>query len=226
MSRAETSHMKIRDILFIDFEASSLSMNSFPIEVGIAWIDAGKIESWSSLIQPDRSWQVGDWSTASASVHKIPQDMVLEALPARDVAITVLSKIKGKHLVSDNPQFERFWMNKLLSTIDAASPFIFNFELIAASACKNNPHALDNVYEKLARIKAPHRAGPDAERLARGVLRGLEFVRATGKHGYVNDTAAETQRRPNQRVGSLQDMSDEERQELAALLEAEIKLLY
>ncbi|MBR2654910.1 MAG: hypothetical protein IKD58_00160 [Loktanella sp.] len=199
-------------------------MNSWPIELGLAWIEGDKVESWSSLIQPDPAWDIDDWSIASARVHKIPKDMIMKARTARDVAETALIMISGKHLVSDNPAFERFWMNKLLSTADAASPFIFNYELIAASACKNNPHALDHLYEKLERIKAPHRAGPDAERLAKGVLKGLEFVRSAEKHGSAGETRSK--RRPNQQVGSLQDMSDEEREELAALLEAELKLLY
>lgn len=216
--------MKIKDILFIDFEASSLSTNSFPIEVGIALIEADKIESWSSLIRPDPSWQLDDWSTESAKVHRIPLDVVMEAPAARDVAMTVLSKIRHKHLVSDNPQFERFWMNRLLSTVDSESQFIFGYEQIAASACENNAHALDHVYERLERLRRPHRAGPDAARLASGVLRGLEFVRAAERKESGSDTGST--RRLNQQVGSFNDMSDEDRNVFAALLEAEIKLLY
>lgn len=199
-------------------------MNSWPIEIGFAWIEGDKVESWSSLIQPDQSWDLDDWSIASSRVHKIPKDMIMSAPPARDVAAAALAMLDGKHLVSDNPSFEKRWMNKLLSTADAASPFIFNYELIAASACQNNPHALDHLYEKLERIKAPHRAGADAVRLARGVLKGLEFVRSDEKHQGAVDRRSN--RRPNQKVGSFQDMSDEEREELAALLEAELKLLY
>ena len=128
-------------------------MNSWPIEIGMAWINGDKVESWSSLIQPDPTWQLDDWSIASARVHKIPKDMIMSAPTARDVAEIALVTISGKHLVSDNPAFERFWMNKLLSTADASSPMFFNYELIAASACQNNPFAIDHLFNIFAHLK-------------------------------------------------------------------------
>lgn len=40
-------------VAFMDFEASSLAPDSWPIEVGLSWIDRNlKIQTYHSLIQP------------------------------------------------------------------------------------------------------------------------------------------------------------------------------
>ena len=45
-------------LIVLDFEASSLSDDSYPIEVGVALVlnSDGPIRVWSSLIQPCREW--------------------------------------------------------------------------------------------------------------------------------------------------------------------------
>jgi DNA polymerase III subunit epsilon len=63
--------IRISDLFYIDFEASSLSPGSWPIEIGMAWIEGGGVQSWSSLIQPDPSWDMEDWSQSSAIIHNI-----------------------------------------------------------------------------------------------------------------------------------------------------------
>ncbi|MBU2359980.1 MAG: hypothetical protein KKB02_13795 [Alphaproteobacteria bacterium] len=61
----------IWDFVFVDFEASSLDADSWPIEVGVAWISDGTVHSWSSLIRPETHWKRSAWSAASAQVHGI-----------------------------------------------------------------------------------------------------------------------------------------------------------
>lgn len=58
----------------IDFEASSLDEDSYPIEVGLALWPApdAPILGWSALIHPAGNWvRRGHWSPASAKVHGI-----------------------------------------------------------------------------------------------------------------------------------------------------------
>ncbi len=167
----------VSDLFYIDFEASSLSRISWPIEIGMAWIVGNDVQSWSTLIRPDVTWDLKDWSARSAEVHNIPYEEVMAAPLAVDVAAEVRERLLGKTPVSDNPAFEKRWMDKLLGVIDTPSPEFLGYELIAQSACHGHPEALDRLYERLERSKVPHRAGKDAERLAKGILRGLQVKR-------------------------------------------------
>lgn len=48
-------------LMFLDFEASSLSSRSWPIEIGLAWFGHdGAIMSEGRLIRPDPSWPMED----------------------------------------------------------------------------------------------------------------------------------------------------------------------
>lgn len=169
--------IRINDLFYIDFEASSLSRESWPIEIGMAWIEGPGVQLWSTLIRPDVSWDLDDWSLRSAEVHNIPYDELMAAPRAADVAREVRARLQGKTPVSDNTEFEQRWMNKLLGLVDTPSPEFLDYDLIAHSACHGFPEALDRVYERLERTKTPHRAGKDAERLANGILRGLQVKR-------------------------------------------------
>lgn len=64
----------------IDFEASSLDENSYPIEVGVAIVRDGALTSWSSLIRPTPEWRSRDaWSRSSERVHQISREMLADA---------------------------------------------------------------------------------------------------------------------------------------------------
>ena len=49
-------------LVTIDFEASALTLQSFPIEVGIAIArgSSSEMEIWSSLIRPEVDWTASD----------------------------------------------------------------------------------------------------------------------------------------------------------------------
>jgi hypothetical protein len=55
---------------FLDFEASSLSNRSHPIEIGCAWIEDGRVVQYASLLRPHPTW-APDWSAESAAVHRV-----------------------------------------------------------------------------------------------------------------------------------------------------------
>ncbi len=65
----ETSN--IAKFATLDFEASSLSQKSWPIEIGLAWLDGGEVQTWSTLIRPEQDWNLSDWAPQSAAVHGI-----------------------------------------------------------------------------------------------------------------------------------------------------------
>lgn len=103
------------DLAFIDFEASSLGPESYPIEVG--WAHAGG--SGAVLIRPEPGWT--DWNPAAAEVHGLSREQLLvEGVPAREAADLLLRQAAGRQLVSDAPERDMAWMARLLALTDLA----------------------------------------------------------------------------------------------------------
>jgi hypothetical protein len=123
-------------ILFVDFEASSLSPHSYPIEIG--WCDdTGAGEAY--LIRPAESWK--DWSVASQGIHGISQEQLhQDGVPHQDVARRVMEVVNwpGIRMVSDAPTFDQVWLNKLLVAAGyrAGAVKIGSAEEVYAEACK------------------------------------------------------------------------------------------
>lgn len=158
------------ELVFLDFEASSLSADSWPIEIGLSWINDGEVETWSSLIRPRPEWDLTDWSDRSAAVHGIPLAEVLDAPPADEVVIQA-TKLMGEQLIlSDAPDFESHWLRRLWGE-KATVPVVRSLFETSFSLMSNA--GLDAFHERLATSRAPHRAGPDSARLARAWLRGI-----------------------------------------------------
>ena len=163
----------IESFMVLDFEASSLSIYSWPIEVGISSIKDGRIQTWSSLIQPAPNWNLADWSVQSEAIHRIPLSTLQDAPNAADVARQFMSMTEGLNLVSDAPKFEHRWLCRLLDAGGVSpTPTIEDFN--AVSFAYYDGIELDLLYEKLERTGVPHRAGPDSARLASGWLKAQQ----------------------------------------------------
>lgn len=160
--------------IFIDFEASGLGPQSWPIEIGLSWIEGAAVKTWSSLICPAASWSMEAWDPISAEVHGIPLDELAEAPGARDVAAEAAKRISGQTVCSDAPRFDEEWAKRLF--LEASQPVSLRiFDIYSAFDHVLSGMGMDQAYEKLARLPAPHRAGPDAERYARALLHGLKY---------------------------------------------------
>ncbi|MEP6018883.1 MAG: hypothetical protein ABJ251_10435 [Paracoccaceae bacterium] len=174
-----TTVLSFQRFAFLDFEASSLDRNSWPIEVGLSWIDdRRKIQTFESLIRPAPHWSEDAWSEASALVHNIPRSELETAPHVEVVAAGLLKALGGRIALSDAPPFERRWLDQLLGAAGVTSHVqIEDFEAITLSAF--SPRALDFLYERLERVVAPHRAGPDSARFAKGWLAGMRVEEET-----------------------------------------------
>ncbi len=97
-------------IVFLDFEASSLSKKSFPIEV--AWVfQDGRSRSY--LIRPAPDWT--DWSAEAEEVHGISRDMLrAEGLPVAFVAEEMIRELTGHRLYASAPSWDGKWLSVLL----------------------------------------------------------------------------------------------------------------
>tara|TARA_R110002110_G_scaffold349867_3_gene559980 strand:- start:374 stop:841 length:468 start_codon:yes stop_codon:yes gene_type:complete len=121
----------IGQLAALDFEASSLSPDGWPIEIGISWIDGGIVRTWSSLIRPHSEWDITDWSPQSAAVHRISLSDLQIAPLVTEVATAFFRALGSRRLVSDAPKFETRWLSRFLdaSDIDYA-PGIEDFPII------------------------------------------------------------------------------------------------
>ena len=106
-------------------------------------------------------------------MHGIPRENPDRAEPADAVAAWAVSVTGARRLISDAPEFDRRWLDRLL---DAAGNLprlaILNFDRAAATAFD-----MDGLRRVHAEVERPfdgaHRAGPDALRLARARAAGL-----------------------------------------------------
>lgn len=161
--------------VFLDFEASSLDVDSWPIEIGLSWIEGDRVVTEDRLIRPQPHWAMDAWSEKSAAVHRIPFATLLsEGHDAAEVASWYLRLTKGASVVSDAPNLERRWLRRLLKALPGvpAQDCVARVESLDEVVERILEDAeLDRFYERLERSKAPHRAGPDSARLARALLK-------------------------------------------------------
>jgi len=164
----------VESYAMLDFEASSLSLESWPVEVGLSWIEGVETKTWSSFIRPAPEWTVSDWSEQSAAVHCIAREQLFDAPSTYEVVKELFNKLAGKMLISDAPEFEARWMARLLTAAGCtAVPMIKNYHDVSHNLFSGL--ALDMLYESLERSPAPHRAGPDSARLAKAWRKAQKY---------------------------------------------------
>lgn len=96
--------------VFLDFEASSLSKDSYPIEVGWAAED-GSTET--HLIRPAPAWT--DWDASAEAIHHIGRDTLLaEGEPHDEVARRLLATLAACPVYVTAPSWDGMWLSKLL----------------------------------------------------------------------------------------------------------------
>lgn len=100
----------VADIVFLDFEASSLGKEGYPIEV--AWVfAAGGAESY--LIKPAPSWT--DWAPESEATHHLTREqLIAEGTPHDEVAKRMLNVLSGCALYATAPSWDGQWLSRLL----------------------------------------------------------------------------------------------------------------
>ncbi len=111
--------MKLPDVpTFLDFEASSLAIDSYPIEV--AWNDAaGKIESY--LISPAGVANWTDWDMQAQALHGITRkELLAHGKTPAWVCQRIRECLAGRTLYSDNPDYEEMWLTTLFAAAGAA----------------------------------------------------------------------------------------------------------
>jgi hypothetical protein len=99
-------------IAFLDFEASSLGKDGYPIEV--AWVLATGEEE-SHLVRPDPTWT--DWDFKAETIHGLSRDRLnAEGELVADVAQRMMSVLTGYDLYVTAPSWDGKWLSRLLRT--------------------------------------------------------------------------------------------------------------
>lgn len=167
-----------QSIYIIDFEASGLGKNSYPIEVG--WGD-GLHPATSFMLNPKAMDGWTDWDPRSMEFHHIPREkLIKEGEDPKRIAGIMVKELAGKTLYSDEPRYDNMWKDRLLkdSGYDPGLIKIKNLKYFLNKMIKATCPKMkftDLLEEFSAKTKIPHRAGQDVNWLFEFVY----FVRNT-----------------------------------------------
>ena len=95
--------------VFLDFEASSLHDDSYPIEVGWVFED-GRAEA--HLIRPIPAWT--DWNPRAEAMHKISRAALATGEPVETVAHRILDQLAAHDVYASAPSWDGKWLSVLL----------------------------------------------------------------------------------------------------------------
>lgn len=153
--------------LWVDIEASSLSVDSWPCEFG--WV-AADLKADSFLIRPLQKWS--DWSVISEMIHGIRLENLMDhGIDAVEAAREINRVCSGRKVLSDNPEMDQSWLSQLFHDVGISQQFTLQdskqLEAMAAALSKMTPGWAQSMVEQVnARFPHPHRAAPDARREA------------------------------------------------------------
>jgi len=106
-----------RPSFFIDFEASGIAPDSYPIEVAVVSSDT----TFSSLIKPARYWT--HWSFDAQDMHGLCQDQLREQGDTPNAVAKRMNQLFSRQvLCSDSPQ-DSFWLDVLYEAADLVPTF-------------------------------------------------------------------------------------------------------
>ena len=147
--------------IILDFEASSLGDNSYPIEV--AWsMDGEAVEE--HLISPASVGSWTDWSAKAEALHGISRDeLISQGKNPRWLCERIREELGGKTVYSDNPDYDREWMRRLYHGCRRSEPDIDwrNYFDLPGIRNLSREHLARLEGEARALVGPAHRAGPD-----------------------------------------------------------------
>jgi len=163
LSIESTATVPHQRIVFLDVEASGLGQDSFPIEVGWAFLEGG---SGSLLIRPAVDWTLDAWEPFAEDIHGISWETLWrEGRAARDVADHLNRLLGGQRFVlSDASDQDSLWLARLFEETPDAQAFTLTEERLARRLCLGEFVA--GAGAELDFASREHRAEADALQLA------------------------------------------------------------
>lgn len=175
---------------FIDFEASSLDLDSYPIEV--AWgSEIANIRSY--LISPREISRWRNWSFAAQRIHRIDKDTLLrDGYTPQEVAIEIKVSLENRIVYSDNPDYDGMWMKALFDATNSKYPKmnILHFDsLLIQTVCLDTskriaylPKILEFKIQARKIIRIQHRAAYDVAYLIKTWEIAKQFSKVKNFH--------------------------------------------
>ncbi len=151
----------MKNPIFIDFEASSLSVaHSYPIEVAFTSEKDGKNLFYSKLIKPSKNWL--DWSDDAENLHGIKlEDLKYNGEDVKQIAQEMNELLSGQVVYADGGSYDQMWCRKLFEAAGIEPAFkIKDLMYVLSEEQVNNWDKVKN--NILRRTQLPlHRAGND-----------------------------------------------------------------
>jgi hypothetical protein len=147
---------------FVDFEASGIAPDSYPIEIAVVAADF----EYQALIRPVYYWT--HWSFDAQDMHGISRETLLaDGQDPYSIAADLNAKFEGVTLCSDSPQ-DDFWFEGLFEAA-GVNP---SFALAPVESFFGRSGA-DEIY-RLIPTRRSHRALPDANALMTATSKYLQ----------------------------------------------------
>lgn len=157
-------------LVFLDFEASSLSKQSYPVEV--AWVfEDGRSRAF--LIKPAPDWT--DWSSEAEAIHGISREQLKrEGVAVSIIADEMVETLSGHRLYASAPSWDGKWLSVLLRAAgrprhalrlgksDEAFLALAQTALRGAMSEDEMLLIVNEVIQQTEPASPPHRALPDA----------------------------------------------------------------
>lgn len=160
------SMFKLKDLVFLDCEASSLHKGSYPIEIGYCSIE---LDVKADLIEPLPHWD--DWSIESQNIHNIQRsELFKNGRDAKEYALELADHLRGKAVVSDAVDHDGRWLMRLFADTDVVPSYMMldYWEVVAGCAQKSTvPYtSTEMIMGRIEEVEEvyphTHRAGDDA----------------------------------------------------------------
>jgi hypothetical protein len=108
---------------FIDIEASSLGLDSFPIAIAVLDVN-DESNNYETYIRPVDAWD--DWSKDAEGIHGIAYSVLMsEGVPVVEVCNELNSRFCGGTLYFDSA-FDLFWLNRLYEAAKDKPKFLMS----------------------------------------------------------------------------------------------------
>jgi hypothetical protein len=173
-----------REVAFADVEASSLDKGSFPVEID--WCIDDDLDPESFLIAPAGEWDTEfGWSPVSQAVHGLRlEDLYGDGIDVHAAVLRMEGAFAGRVVVSDNPAFDDDWIGMVYEAARhprswTVTPLDDMYRLAAAAGHVDAATFVRAMHAVDAAHPHPHRAAPDAFRMARRVRALADVVYRT-----------------------------------------------
>lgn len=157
--------------IFLDFEASSLSKHSYPVEV--AWVfEDGRSRSF--LIRPATGWT--DWSDEAEAIHGISRDQLeKDGLDVSTIVDEMIATLADQDICASAPSWDGKWLSTLLRAaghprhelrLRKSDEAFMDAARAGLGSSVSEDVAANLVNEVITRTEPPeppHRALPDAQ---------------------------------------------------------------